>query len=448
MIDGIFWILDFYNTYIAGTVMPFLLIASGLFMTCYLRFFYIRHPVKVVKRLLIPSERGTEGGTSPFKAVTMALAGTLGVGNIIGVAAAISAGGPGAVFWMWVSAVAAMSLKYAETLLAVVFRRITEENGVVRYFGGAMYYLRDGLRKCGFKNTRFIGSLFAFLCIFNSLTTGNIVQVNAVSASIPIPKILCGVLFAFLVAVVIIGGVKRISDITMRLIPILSAIYIVLSMYIIIINIEKIPDVFSMIFKDAFDFGSAASGILGFFISKNVRLGVTRGILSNEAGCGTAPTAHASANVKLPSTQGCWGIFEVFADTIVLCSMTAFVILISYEELVLKFSLDGIALTIAAYEKYAGNLAGITLSASVFLFAFATVICQSYYGQEAINFLTPSKKAYKIYIVIFLVAIITGAVISSEKMWILADFTVSTMTIINTTCLLIMAKIVKQHTDL
>lgn len=443
MIDRAFEALDFYNEYVAGAVMPLFLIAAGLFMTCYLKFFYIRRPVQVIRRLLTPSA----GGNSPFKAVTMALASTLGVGNIIGVAAAISAGGAGAIFWMWISAVAAMSLKYAETLLGVVFRRIDSSGAEVKYFGGAMYYIRDGLRKCGFKNTQILGSVFAVLCVLNSLTTGNIVQVNAVSAALPLRKIICGIIFAALVAVVVIGGVKRISDITLRLIPILSAVYILLSMYIIIINMEKIPGVFALICTDAFDFGSAASGVLGFFISQNVRLGVTRGILSNEAGCGTSPTAHASANVKAASTQGCWGIFEVFVDTIVLCSMTAFVILISYEELVLSQSLDGIALTIAAYEKYAGDFSGIILTVSIFLFAFATVICQSYYGHVAMNFLTQRKYAYACYLVVFISATVAGAVISAEKMWILADFTVATMTIINTACLIFLSKIVKSHTD-
>jgi len=446
IIEKVFSALEIYNTYVSGAALPWILMCAGIFMSVYLRFFHLRHPIKVIKQLVSPQKlTNSEKGTSPLKAVTLSLAGTLGAGNIIGVTAAITAGGPGAIFWMWISAICAMPLKYAETLLAVVFRRTqTDSDGKISYFGGAMYYIRDGLRKCGLKNSAALASVFALLCIANSLTTGNIVQVNAAAASLhSVPPLVFGLTFAALTAIVIIGGVSRISDITLRLIPVLSIVYIVLSMYIISINVAKIPAALSLIVSDAFDFGSATSGISAFLLSKSVRYGVSRGILSNEAGCGTAPTAHASANVAHPHTQGCWGIFEVFSDTIVLCSMTALVILISYEDLVLAKSLEGISLAISAYEKYAGAPAAIILTISLLLFAYATVICQSYYGIESINYLTKSKKARKAYLLIFILATILGATISPEKMWSLADFTIATMTIINTMCLLRLSKEVR-----
>ena len=448
--ERIFTALETYNTYVTGAALPCVLMCAGIFMTAYLRFFHLRHPIKVIKNLLAPAKTPDGANAiSPLKAVTLSLAGTLGVGNIIGVAAAITAGGPGAVFWMWMSAICAMPLKYAETSLAVIYRRTKrDKDGNPHNYGGAMYYIRDGLRKTGIKKTHGLASVFALLCIANSLTTGNIVQVNAAAAALPaIDARACGLIFAALTAVVIIGGVKRISDITMRLIPLLSAVYIALSMYIICTNIGKIPATLSLIITDAFDFGTAASGISAFLLSQSVRYGVSRGILSNEAGCGTAPTAHASAAVNTPATQGCWGIFEVFADTIVLCSMTALVILISYEDLVLAKSLDGIALSIAAYQKYAGKPAALILTISVILFAYATVICQSYYGEEAVNYLTKSKKARNAYLVIFILCTTIGASISQQMMWTLADTTISTMTIINTVCLLLLSKQVKSQTN-
>lgn len=365
--------------------------------------------------------------------MSLALAGTLGVGNIAGVATAIVAGGAGAVFWMWISALIAMSVKYAEVVLAIHYRRY--DGG--RYHGGSMYYIRDGAPhgRLNIKASVFIASFFAVLCLANALLTGNIVQVNsAAAASGKVPAIVVGCIFAVMMLIISFGGAKRISSFTVALIPFLSIVYILLSMFIIVKYAQVMPRVLTAIFSDAFNFSSAAGGISGFCLNRAIRFGVTRGIFSNEAGCGTAPTAHAAADVRSPHHQGCFGIFEVFIDTILLCSMTAFVILIAMDVGNMD-GLDGIELSVGAYTLLAGKGAGIILSLSVILFAFATVICQSYYGLEALSFFTKSKTASNIYIIASAAVIVIGSVISAPLVWQLADLFVGIMTVINCICL-------------
>lgn len=422
-------LLENINYYLSGLIMPVLLISGGVWFGWKLKLFYIFHPIKLTADLRTASK---DGGTSPFKALTLALAGTLGVGNISGVATAITAGGAGAVFWMWLSAAVAMSVKYAEAALSVHYRRMRTVNGRTTFFGGAMYYMRDGLK------LPVLGGFFAVMLILNSLLTGNIVQVNAAASVYPdFPPIICGISIAALSFIISIGGAKRISDFTVKLIPFLSAVYLILSMYIIITNYSVIPSVFKQIFAEAFNFGSASGGVLGFTVSRAVRFGVTRGIFSNEAGCGTSPTAHASANTKSPHHQGCFGIFEVFADTILLCTMTAIVILLAD-----KSSLDGIPLSLYAYSSFTGKAAGQIIGLSVILFAFATVICQSYYGIEAISFFTGSRKARLSYLFLSFASSIIGSVIPQGIMWQLADLVISIMTVINVACVMSMTKAV------
>ena len=400
--------------------MPVLLLGCGLLFSSYLHFFWIVHPVKFFRSL----KKGlTGGGQTPFKAMTVALAGTLGVGNIAGVASAIVAGGAGAVFWMWVSALLAMGVKYAEVALAVAHRRKNADG----FFGGAMYYMSDMLSPR-------LGGFFALLCLANSLVTGNIVQSNAAAAvySERIPPIAVGAVMCVLSLAVTLGSLRRISDVTVKLIPFLSGVYILLSLYIIFANTERLPGIFADIFGSAFSLKAAAGGAGGFALSRAVRFGVTRGILSNEAGCGTAPTAHASANTNSPHDQGNFGIFEVFADTVVICTLTAIVILLLGDGR----GEDGVRLSVLAYRTFAGRAAGHVISVSVILFAYATVICQSYYGVVALRYLTHSRLALGIYFVLFGISCIAGSVIGSALMWNIADLCVSAMTATNVVVLL------------
>ncbi len=421
------------NSVLSGVLLPVVLIAVGIYLAAKLRFFYVLHPVKTAKAV---ASAGTGSGTSPFKALTVALAGTLGVGNISGVATAIVAGGPGAVFWMWVSALAAMSVKYAEVALAVKYRRTRTGTHGGEYFGGAFYYMKEGLSPIlGSRAAKYIASGFACLLVSNSLLTGNVVQVNAAASVFDgIPGVAVGAAIAVAVAVVTVGGAKRVGDFTVRVIPLLTLVYILLSLYVIISGAERLGEVFSSIFRGAFSLRSAASGAAGYGISRAVRFGVTRGVFSNEAGCGTAPTAHASANTKGPHEQGCLGVFEVFCDTVVMCTMTALVILLSGVA-----GEDGIPLSMESYGVFCGDFGRMAIGASVVVFALATVICQEYYGMEALAALGGGKRARRVYLAVSFGATLLGSVMTPDAVWQIADLEIALMTVVNTLAVFVLS---------
>jgi len=432
--------------FLSGMLMPAMLIGAGICFGVRLRWFWILHPVRTWKTL---REAAAAGGTSPFAALSVALAGTLGVGNIAGVATAITAGGAGAVLWMLIGALAAMSVKYAEVYLAVRFRRSRTEAGRTEYYGGAAYYIRDGLSArartdAGRRAARLLGGGFAVLCAFNSLLTGNIVQVRAAVSCTPLPPILFGILFAAAVWIVSGWGMRRVAAAASVVIPVLAALFTVLSGTIIAAHAAEIPAVVTRIWREAWDFRPAAGGMLGLGVSRAVRFGITRGMFSNESGCGTAPAAHAAANVKSPRHQGCFGIFEVFADTVLLCSVTALVILLYADG----EGLDGIELSLAAYARLAAGIGGVRLGAaaelllrgSIVLFAFAAVISQSCYGIEAVRFFAPARVARIAYRLLSAAAVIVGALIPAGVMWMLADAVVCVMTVVNVACLVILRR--------
>ncbi len=412
--------MELLNKYLSGILMPALLILLGIYFAFKFKFFYIFHPLKTIKAMLKNQKQG-------FKALCVALAGTLGIGNIVGVASAIVMGGAGSVFWMWISAICAMSLKYAEVYLAMKFRK--EKDGI--FYGGAAYYIKDGLKdKFGFKLSYVLSSIFAILCVINSLTTGNLVQINSVSSITPASPLIFGVVFSALSLIIILGGIKRISRLTAILIPILSVSYILICLFVIISNMEKIPSVITMIFRDAFSLKCATGGFCGFGIASAIRYGVARGVISNEAGCGTAPSAHASSNSLSSHGQGCLGIFEVFIDTILLCTLTALVVLLSEPV-----STSPMELVLSSFEKYTGDLGVKLITILCVFFAFATVICQFFYGIESIKFISKRRYSYAIYTVIFCIVTIIGAVIPMSLMWQISDLVIAVMTILNLVCL-------------
>ncbi len=413
--------METINSILSGFIVPVLLIICGIWFAFRLHFFYILHPVKLCRCL---GESSGEEGVSPFRALTVALAGTLGVGNMAGVATAIVAGGAGALFWMWISALCAMSIKYIEVKLALETRE--KKNGEWR--GGAMYYIK---KAAGGKFGGAVASAFAVMCAANALLTGNIVQVNSACAAISeIDPLWIGAAVGILGMWVAAGGGKRVSGATVAIIPFLSVVYMIICLAVIFNNIERIPTVFSEIVRGAFSFRSVGGGVGGFMMVRAMRFGVTRGIFSNEAGCGTSPTAHAQANAKSPHHQGCFGIFEVFADTIVLCTMTGLVILLCRER-----GLDGIPLTLYAFESLAGGWASKIIAVSVVLFALATVISQSAYGLVSLDFLGGGKTVRTVYLMLIPAASVGGALISADSMWQIADFIVSLMTAVNIVCL-------------
>lgn len=434
MTEPIMALLSWLNEWFFSPISALVLLFAGIILSVKLKFFQFSNPAKLF-RLMCEKKNGD--GNSPFRALTLALAGTLGVGNISGVALALAYGGAGAIFWMWVSAACAMIVKYSEIVLAVYHRDV--KNGEIH--GGAMYYIKKGVKKHGAASL--LASGFAVFCLFSSLSTGSIIQANAVSEAFSgcfnMPPFIVGIIMAALTAIAVFGSnAKKISDITVKLVPFMSLIYIALSMFVIMSNASSLPQILHTIVEDAFRADSAIGGIGGFIFSSSVRYGVTRGLFSNEAGCGTSTIAHASANTSSPSSQGVWGIFEVFVDTVLLCTITAFVLLINYGGSVPAEG-GGVMVTLYAFGSSLGAFAKDILAFSVFLFAYATVICWAYYGCECIHFLHDSKIAKNVYLSIFTLSVIYGAVAPSSFIWTVADSCICIMMTVNTVCVCLMS---------
>ncbi len=415
--------------------MPVMLILCGGVLAYKIKLFKILSPRRFVRTL---TDAETQRGVSPFMAMATALAGTLGVGNIAGVATAITAGGAGAVLWMWVGALFSMSVKYGEVVLAVKYRKHSKEIG---FFGGSMYTIRDGFKRIlGARSATILGGAFALLCLVNSLVMGNVLQSNAAAVSIDgVPGKVIGISFAAVILVIAIFGTSRITSYAYLLIVPLSVVYMLITGVIIIANAYLLPKILGDIFKGAFTFSAAAGGAVGYTVKEALRFGITRGIFSNEAGCGTSPTAHASANTKSPHHQGCFGIFEVIADTLVLCSMTAFVILIGKERFPASLgSLDGVPLTLEAIASLLSPIAAEIIGFSVVLFAFATIVAQIYYGNVSAQYFTSSKAAPWVFVILSAVAAYLGSVIDADSVWPIADLIIGVMTILNVCVLFIL----------
>ncbi len=432
--------VEFINEYIFGVGVPMLLIFSGLFYCVRLKAFHFFHPIRVIKSLFA-SEKGQ--GVSSAKALTLALAGTLGVGNMVGVASAIALGGYGAVFWMWVSALVAMILKYAEIVLAMRHRRFDREG---RPHGSAMYYIKDL-----FKGNRLggaVAAVFALFCILNALSMGGMIQVNAAARAMEgvfgIPSIAVGGVLGVIALYAMMRGTSGILGLTEKLVPFMTVGFVALSMAVICIRPQGTAQAVSLIFEQAFTLRSGMGGVSGFLMSNALRYGTMRGILSNEAGCGTAPTAHAVSDCKIPARQGIWGIFEVFVDTVLLCTLTALVIIISGGR---NGGDDYMMMTVDAYTSVLGELAGGFIAVSVVLFGLATVLCWGHYGIESVKYLSDKKFYTSTFIICYTVCVVSGAVLSGKFIWEAADFAIGGMTVINLCVLLCMSGEVKEETE-
>ena len=426
---------------LTGGLIPPLLLLVGVFFLIYLKGYPWRTPKRMLSAF-VGEKKGDR--TSSFRAMMLALAGTLGVGNIVGVANAIAIGGAGAVFWMWFSALFAMILKYAEILLAVSHRR-TDEKG--NFFGGAVYYIRDCF--LSFRWNRIavtVPAFFAILLITNALSIGCVVQVRAVGetldAVVGIPTVYSGVLLVLLTLPLLARGTKGISALTEYLVPIMTAGYVILSVAVLILRREVLGEALLSIWQGAFTPESAVGGVSGFLLSRALRVGTMRGLLSNEGGCGTAPTAHAAADAKSPAHQGVWGIFEVFTDTIVLCTATALVILVSGVDT----ASGGVMTTVSAYSSVLGGFAEWFFSAAVFCFGYATLLCWGSYGMESVRFLSPRKLWRVMYIFAFGLCVLFGVRGAPEVVWNIGDFGIATMTVINLFAMILMRREIKRET--
>lgn len=435
--------MESINKYLSGTFVPIALLICSLFFFIVLRGKPIVNPIVMLKSVF---RKKKGNGVSPVRAVIFALAGTLGVGNIVGVASAIALGGAGAVFWMWISAFLAMILKYSEVVLALLHRR--NRNG--ENFGGAMYYMTDYFVSC---KKAFFGVIFTFifvaLCLINGFTMGGIIQSNAISESFRITintnPVIVGGIIAFLSVIVFFFNGKRVFSLCAKLVPFVSILYLCMSLAVIFKSYQKIPGVFAEIFDGAFNVSAIGGGGTGFMISKALRYGTIRGLFSNEAGCGTAPIAHATSNTEHPSEQGILGIIEVLIDTIIVCTLTALVILIN-KDVTMTFADNPMMMVFSAFSISLGGFSNILLSVSVFLFAFATIICWGHYGKECIYFVTPNSKVEKLYYCVYIFTVFVGSYISLENVWQLADFAVGSMTLMNLFILVKMNGEIKNET--
>ena len=428
-----------------GMLTPLVLLCAGIFFCFRLRFFHLRNPIKMFRIMM---KREASGGVSPTRALMLALAGTLGVGNIVGVASSIALGGYGSVFWMWVSAFVAMILKYAEIVLAMLYR---ERDSDGQMHGGAYYYIREFFDSKGFKRTGgILGGVFAALCLLNSASMGSIIQSNAISSAFEgqfgIPLWVTGGVVAVTSMFIILGNSEKISSFTEKIVFVMSVGYVVVSLAALFIHKEHILPAFSKIFEDAFNFKSAGFGVIGFLFASSCRWGCMRGLMSNEAGCGTAPAAHATSNTNSPAKQGLFGIFEVFVDTILLCSLTALVIIVAGEG-VLEFDYNPMLITLNAYATLLGGWAGVYITVSVLLFGFATIVCWAHYGREALRFLWKNPFAKKLFPIFYSALVFFGAVCSVSFAWELADLAIGIMTVINIVILCLMSGEVKRQTE-
>ena len=439
MYELIYNINQALNNFIWGVPAMVCIIGVGLYLSARTGFLQVRkfgYAIRTTIGRMFKKKEASDGSITPFQAVCTALAATVGTGNIAGVAGAIAIGGPGAVFWMWISALLGMCTKFSEVVLAVHYRERNDRGDLV---GGPMYYIKNGLGKKGMF-LAYAYALFGACAVFG---TGNATQVNTITAAIDSAllnynllsesgiatcNLIIGIVICILVGLILLGGIKRIAKVTEKLVPIMALMYILLGFGLIGINITKVPAVFASIFQGAFNPSAVTGGIVGsFFLS--MQKGVSRGIFSNEAGLGTGSIAHACADTKKPVKQGMFGIFEVFMDTIVICTMTALVILLSGVDINFGQA-AGAELTIAGFTKVYGNWVSIFTAVAMVCFAFSTIIGWGLYGGRCVEFLFGTK-SIKIYTVAYALVSILGATVSLDLIWGISDTFNGFMTVPN-----------------
>ncbi len=405
-IDGVVW----------GPVMIVLLVGTGIYLSIRLKFIQISsfgHAVKIVKGDYDHESGGKEGEISHFQALSAALSATIGTGNIAGVATAIALGGPGALFWMWITAFFGMATKYASCLLGLKYRTI-DENGVVT--GGPMLYLERGLGQ------KWLGVLFAIFAVIASFGIGNMVQANSVAepvaATFGLPKWITGLVMGVLVWLVIVGGIKRVGKVASRIVPFMSIAYIATALVVLIINFSAIPAAFAQIFSHAFTPTSATGGFAGAVVLLTLRYGVARGVFSNEAGLGSAPMAHAAAQTDEPVREGMVAMLGPFIDTIIICTMTGLAIVTSGAW---TSGLTGAELTSEAFNLALPGVGRYLIAVSIVFFAFSTTVSWSYYGDRCIMYLSGREQLVSAYRWIYAAMIPIGAILKLELVWTFSD---------------------------
>lgn len=437
MVETITNINSAINNVVWGWPALILLGFVGVLMTCLTKFFQLSHIGHWTKNTIgaIFKDKHVTGHTkdrtiSQFQSLCTALAATVGTGNIVGVAGAIAVGGPGAVFWMWLIAFFGMMTNYSENVLGILFRRKDEAG---EWHGGAMYYLRDGLgAKKGCKAIGgMLAMLFSFFCLLASFGIGNMSQVNSIVSNVHtafgIPTIATGIFLLVAVGAVILGGLKRVASITEKLVPFMVILYLLGTLVIIAMHITTIPAIFVSIFKGAFSMKSAAGGVVGAGIAIAMKMGFKRGVFSNEAGLGSSVMVHSSSNVKEPVRQGMWGIFEVFADTIVVCTLTALTILssglVDLDTGMLTAAGEAVgsnSLMSESFRMVFGPAGAAFVAIAILLFAYSTVLGWSHYGATACRFLFGDKAVWP-YRILFCIIVLAGSVMKAQLAWDISD---------------------------
>ncbi|MEK9976719.1 MAG: sodium:alanine symporter family protein [Gammaproteobacteria bacterium] len=432
-------ILNLISSFIWGPFTLILILGTGIFLSLGLKGFTLTFIVVAFRQIFSKEEKSSDGEISSFQSLTTALSATVGTGNIAGVATAIFVGGPGAIFWMWVSAIFGMATKFAEAFLAIKFR---EKNSHGETVGGPMYYIKNGLSQ----RYRIFAYLFAAAGMIAALGIGNGVQVNSVSQVIHnefgISELSVGIFISILVALVILGGIKSIGKITSTLVPFMSIVYIFGGLLIIIFNSNEVGYVFNLIITSAFNGTAAAGGFAGATVWMALRYGVARGVFSNEAGLGSSPIAHAAANTNNPVKQGMISMLEPLIDTLIVCTITAFVILLSNQWI---GELNGAVLTASSFEYLFENGKYIVIFGLI-LFSFSTIIGWSYYGEKCAEFLFGSKIVTP-YRILWVLIIPLAATIELNLMWLIADIMNGLMSIPNLLALILLAPVVFTKTQ-
>lgn len=439
IIEKIAFVNDKVNGFVWGWPMIILILGTGLLVTLRLRFLQIRKFGESINTTIVPAlktvgkddkSKKTENSVSQFEAFSAAISGTVGTGNIIGVTSAILTGGPGAVVWMWISAFFGMLTNYAENVLGLYYRKKDNDGN---FSGGAFYYIAYGLKQ------KWLGYIAAFFCLFAAVGMSG-VQTNKISGTITsvmnldsvTAKIIIGIIVAIITGIVIIGGIKRIGKVASMLVPFMSLIFIILSVVIILINVAAVPETIKLIFTSMFSAKAVAGGVGGFVFSEIIKKGLARGVFSNEAGLGSSVIAHSASDVREPVKQGLWGIFEVFFDTFVICTLTALVVLTTnvnsgFFQSGEFYSGSDSATALAAFSQNFGITGSIIFSIILPLFAFTTILAWSYYGEKAVEFFFQwlpkmgQKVAVILFKVIYIVLIVAAAVIEGDLLWAIDD---------------------------
>lgn len=441
--DAISNLLGKMSGWLWGIPLIVLVIGSGIVLTFVTGFIVYRRFGFIMQNTfakMFDKTAAEEGGITPFQAVATALAATVGTGNVVGVATAITMGGPGAVFWMWLAAILGMTTKFAEVTLAVAYR---ERNDKGEFSGGPMYYIKNGL------GANWLGKIFALFGALAAFGIGCMVQSNSVATAVEtqfnVPTWVTGVAVAVLAGIVLIGGIKRIGQVTEKIVPFMAGVYILGALVILAMNASAIPGAFVSIFRDAFTGTAAVGGFAGAAVGGAIRYGVARGVFTNEAGLGSAPIAHAAATTDHPVRQGIWGSFEVFVDTILVCSMTALVLISS--GLWTDASLAGANLTIAAFDQSL-PYGSMIVTLALILFPFTTIIGWCYYGEKCAEYLVNSSKIITPYRLLFIGLVYVGAIGGLEIVWVLADVLNALMAVPNLIAVIalsgVVAKLSKQ----